>query len=145
MVLAAAGRVDNDALVAMAQEKFGALRPSGPQLEERARYRGGNFREVRDLEQVHFVAGFDSIPYDDPDYYAAQVYSTLLGGGMSSRLFQEVRENRGLCYSIYSFTSSYVDGGMFGIYAGTGETEVDELIPAMVGEIIKTMTRPPDE
>ena len=145
MVLAAAGRVDHDALVAMAQEKFGALRPSGPQLEERARYRGVNFREVRDLEQVHFVAGFDSIPYDDPDYYAAQVYSTLLGGGMSSRLFQEVRENRGLCYSIYSFTSSYVDGGMFGIYAGTGETEVDELIPAMVGEIVKTMTRPPDE
>ena len=144
MVLAAAGRVDHDALVAMATEKFGGLRANGPQLEETARYQGGEFREIRDLEQVHFLVGFDSIPYDDPDYYTAQVYSTLLGGGMSSRLFQEIRESRGLCYSIYSFTSSYTDGGMFGIYAGTGESDVEELIPAMVDEMHKSTARPPE-
>ncbi|CAN0442725.1 unnamed protein product [Laminaria digitata] len=144
MVLSAAGRVDHEALVALANEHFGDLATEGPKLDETARYRGGDFREDRDLEQVHFVAGFDSIAYDDPDYYAAQVYSMLLGGGMSSRLFQEVRENRGLCYSIYSFTASYVDGGMFGIYAGTGEDEVRELIPAMVGEIHRSMDDLPE-
>ena len=144
IVLSGAGRVDHDALVALANEHFGDLPTKGPELGEVAAYKGGDFRQVRDLEQVHFVAGFDSIAYDDPDYYTAQVYSTLLGGGMSSRLFQEVRENRGLCYSIYSFTASYVDGGMFGIYAGTGEDEVGELIPAVVGEIHKSMEDLPE-
>jgi len=67
------------------------------------------------------------------------VLSTLLGGGMSSRLFQEVREKRGLVYSIYSFTSSYADGGLFGIYAGTGEDEVTELIPVMCDEVVKVL------
>ena len=144
IVLAAAGRVDHDALVALATEHFDDLATEGPGLQEVARYQGGDFRQVRDLEQVHFVVGFDSVTYDDPDYYTAQVYSMLLGGGMSSRLFQEVRENRGLCYSVYSFTASYVDGGMFGIYAGTGEEEVSELVPAMVGEIHKTLEDLPE-
>ncbi len=139
MVLAAAGRVDHDELVAMAGERFVNLPTDGPVQVEPARFSGGEYRQVKELEQVHFLAGFDSVSYDDPDYYVAQVYSTLLGGGMSSRLFQEVRENRGLCYSIYSFASSYVDGGMFGIYAGTGESEIAELIPAIAGEIEGTV------
>jgi predicted Zn-dependent peptidase len=137
MILAAAGNLDHDKLVGLAQGHFDALPPSRPQAEDAARYLGGDFRESRDLEQVHLVLGFDGICYDDPDFYAATVLSTLLGGGMSSRLFQEVREKRGLVYSIYSFTSSYTDGGLFAIYAGTGEDEAEEVIPVICDEVMK--------
>ena len=92
---------------------------------------------MRDLEQVHLLLGFDGVTYDDPDFYAMQVYATLLGGGMSSRLFQEVREIRGLAYSIYAFAASYVDTGLFGVYAGTGEAEVTELLPVIADELAK--------
>ncbi len=78
---------------------------------------------------MHIVLGFPSVSYADPDYYPSMMLSTLLGGGMSSRLFQEIRERRGLVYSIYSFTAPAMDGGMFGIYAGTGEQEAKELVP----------------
>lgn len=87
------------------------------------------------LEQVHLVLGFPGVSFTDPDYYTALVLSAVLGGGMSSRLFQEIREKRGLVYTIYSFASSYFDGGVFGIYAGTGESEVKELVPVLCGEL----------
>lgn len=83
------------------------------------------------------VLGFDGVKYDDPDVYAIQVLSQLMGGGMSSRLFQEIREKRGLVYSIYSFAWSFRDSGLFGIYAGTGEKEVAELVPVMADELLK--------
>ena len=137
MVLSASGRIDHDHLVASAQAAFSQLPPHSPAVTDQAQYVGGDYREERDLEQVHVVVGFDGVAYDDPDYYSASVLSTLLGGGMSSRLFQEVREKRGLVYSIYSFASSYNDGGLFGVYAGTGEDEVAELIPVMCDEIVK--------
>ncbi len=137
MVLAAAGRVDHDWLVDAAGQAFDSLRLSAELTEEGARYQGGDFREDRDLEQVHLVLGFDGVSYDDPDFYSASVMSALLGGGMSSRLFQEVREKRGLVYSIYSFSSSYRDGGLFAIYAGTGQDEVTELIPVVCDEVLK--------
>lgn len=139
MVLAAAGRIDHDALVAEAEAAFAHLSNMPDVQPEAARYVGGDFREERDIEQVNLVLGFDGVSYDDPDYYTASVLSTLLGGGMSSRLFQEVREKRGLVYSIYSFTSSYGDGGLFGIYAGTGEDEVTELVPVMCDEVVKVV------
>ncbi|SEH26205.1 M16 family metallopeptidase [Magnetospirillum fulvum] len=137
MVLSASGRIDHDKLVAAAERAFSALPVPRTATTEAARYRGGDYREERDLEQVHVVVGFDGVTYEDPDYYTASVLSTLLGGGMSSRLFQEVREKRGLVYSIYTFASSYDDGGLFGVYAGTGEDEVAELIPVMCDEIVK--------
>ncbi|CUW41325.1 specific processing protease [Magnetospirillum sp. XM-1] len=138
MVLSASGRIDHDHLVAAAGAAFSQLPPHQAAVTDVARYVGGDFREERsELEQVHVVVGFDGVAYDDPDYYSASVLSTLLGGGMSSRLFQEVREKRGLVYSIYSFASSYNDGGLFGVYAGTGEDEVAELIPVMCDEIVK--------
>lgn len=137
MVLAGAGRVDHDHLVEAAERMFAGLPKVAECATERAAYRGGDYREERDIEQVNLVLGFDGVAYDDPDYYSASVLSTLLGGGMSSRLFQEVREKRGLVYSIYSFTSSYADGGLFGVYAGTGEDEAAELIPVMCDEIVK--------
>ena len=105
-----------------------------------AQYGGGEFREARDLDQVHIVLGFPSVGYGDRDYYPALLLSTLLGGGMSSRLFQEVREKRGLVYSIYSFSSPFLDGGLFGIYAGTGESEAEELMPITLEELRKVQS-----
>ncbi len=144
MVLAAAGRIDHDRLVDLAGRVFSALPPPQAAPERGASYVGGDFREERDIEQVNLVVGFDGVSYGDPDYYAASVLSTLLGGGMSSRLFQEVREKRGLVYSIYSFTASYSECGLFGIYAGTGEDEIEELVPVMCDEIVGVTGRVED-
>jgi len=135
MVLAAAGKVDHDTVVDLAQAAFNGLPDFKRPSPEAAHYRGGDFREIRDIEQVNLLLGFDGIAYEDPDYYASQVLSTVLGGGMSSRLFQEIREKRGLVYSIYSFGASYMDSGIFGIYAGCGEEDVVELIPVMCQQI----------
>ncbi|ALG71030.1 peptidase M16 [Azospirillum thiophilum] len=137
MVLSAAGRIEHDRLVDLALKAFGDLPSGAPPKPEPASYTGGDFREDRDLEQMHLVLGFDGVGVHDPDFYAHSVLSTLLGGGMSSRLFQEVREKRGLVYSIYTFTGGYHDGGLFGVYAGTGEDEVAELIPVVCDEIAK--------
>jgi predicted Zn-dependent peptidase len=137
MVLAAAGKVDHDALVRLAEDVLGGLRSSSPEAGAPAQYQGGERAEDRALEQVHLVLGFEGISYGDDDYYAASVLSSVLGGGMSSRLFQEVREKRGLVYSIYTFSSSYKDGGLFGIYAGTGADKVPELMPVLADELRK--------
>ncbi|CAK0759837.1 zinc protease [Azospirillaceae bacterium] len=137
MTLAAAGRIDHDALVSMAQKLFTKISSHGKSLVDPARYHGGDFREERDLEQLHLVLGFEGVSIHDPNYYANSVLSTLVGGGMSSRLFQELREKRGLVYNIYSFTSAYCDGGIFGVYAGTGPEQVDELIPVLCEQIVK--------
>jgi predicted Zn-dependent peptidase len=140
MVFAAAGKLDHDEIVALVEDHFSDL-PSGEgTLAEAASYRGGDTREDRTLEQAHLVMGFDGVGYHDPDYYAAGVASTLLGGGMSSRLFQEIREKRGLVYSIYSFASSYSDGGLFGVYAGTGEQGLGELMPVLCDELARAAT-----
>jgi predicted Zn-dependent peptidase len=137
MVVAAAGNIAHGRFLELAGEAFGSL-PQEPGGEaEPAAYQGGEFREARDLEQVHVLLGFDGVSYFDPAYYTASVFSTLFGGGMSSRLFQEVREKRGLVYSVYSFVSAYRDSGMFGIYAGTGEEQTVELIPVICDELLK--------
>ncbi|MEK9644971.1 MAG: pitrilysin family protein [Alphaproteobacteria bacterium] len=135
MILAAAGNLDHAALVRIASERFEGLAPGDASEAAPGSYRGGEFRDVRDLEQAHLVLGFEGIGYADPDYYALAVLSTALGGGMSSRLFQTIREERGLVYSIYSFSSAYRDGGIFGIYAGTGEGEVAELLDVTADEL----------
>jgi len=135
MLLAAAGNVDHDALVRLVEPAFSGLPLERAVRSEPARYVGGELREERDLEQVHIVLGFPGFPFADPDYYAASVVSSALGGGMSSRLFQEIREKRGLVYAIYSFTHAYSDSGLFGVYAGTGEEEVQELMPVLCEEI----------
>jgi len=137
MVLASAGAVDHDAIVELAGTAFAGLAGRDDRIDDPARYVGGDHRESRDLEQVHLVLGFPGVSYQDPDYYAASILSALLGGGMSSRLFQEIREQRGLVYSIYSFTASYVDGGLFGVYAGTGEDEVAELLPVLCDQLVE--------
>ena len=135
MLLVAAGNVTHEAMVALAERGFTALTLRGDAHTEAARYEGGEHREARDLEQVHVLLGFPGVTFGDRDYFAASVLSTAFGGGMSSRLFQEVRETRGLAYSIYSFSHSYSDGGVFGIYAGTGEDQAAELMPVLCDEL----------
>ena len=139
MIISAAGNIDHAELVKMAETSFNALPKGQESIREEASYKGGIFREDRSLEQVHLVLGFDGLSYADPGFYAASVLSTLFGGGMSSRLFQEIREKRGLVYSIYSFLSCYTDGGMFGIYAGTGAEEAPQLIPLIKEEMEKVI------
>ena len=137
MVLAAAGRLDHERLVAQAGDAFRDLNAHAGTASEPARYGGGENLEVRDLEQVQVVIGYDGVSCADDDFFPASVFSTLFGGGMSSRLFQEIREKRGLVYSIYTFLSCLDDGGLFGVYAGTGEDEVQDLIPLIADEIGK--------
>ncbi len=136
-VVAAAGNIEHERFLELVQANFADL----PRLPASAAvpgiYGGGEFREDRDLDQVHIVLGFPSVAYGDAEYYPTMLLSTLLGGGMSSRLFQEVREKRGLVYSIYSFNAPYMDGGLFGIYAGTGESEAAELMPVVLEELRK--------
>ncbi|MFP6733051.1 MAG: pitrilysin family protein [Rhodospirillales bacterium] len=135
IVFAAAGKVDHDDFAGAAEAAFTGLAQNAAAEAEPLRYRGGEYREARDLEQVHLVIGFEGLSHDDPDHYALAVFSTLFGGGMSSRLFQEARERRGLVYNIYSFSTSYDDGGLFGIYAGTGRAEAAELVPLICAEL----------
>jgi predicted Zn-dependent peptidase len=138
LVVVAAGGVEHDWLVEQAARLFHALPKNAVPGMAPAAYRGGDFRKSSELEQVHLVLGFDGIGFHDPDYYAAQVLSTALGGGMSSRLFQEIREKRGLVYSIQSFAADYKDGGLFGVYAGTGAERLNELVPVLCEELAKS-------
>jgi predicted Zn-dependent peptidase len=144
-VIAAAGALDHDDFVARVEKLFNALPPDAPVKNEKAMYEGGEHRQIKDLEQAHIVLGFQGLSRLDDDYYAAQVLSTLLGGGMSSRLFQEIREKRGLVYSIYSFHTPFIDDGQFGIYAGTGPKDLSELIPVVADEIGKVIAGATDE
>jgi predicted Zn-dependent peptidase len=141
MVLSASGNLNHDRVVELADRLLSAMAPIGANgsaaLTDPARYTGGEYRQDRDLEQLHLVLGFPGLTLGDPDYYAASVLSTAFGGGMSSRLFQEVREKRGLAYTIHSFAHSYRDGGLFGIYAGTGEDDAGELVPVLCEETMR--------
>jgi predicted Zn-dependent peptidase len=140
VTVAAAGALDHDHLLDLVATHFADLPTSTAPQAEAGAYSGSEFRESRDIDQVHIVLGFPSVAYADPDYYPTLLLSTLLGGGMSSRLFQEIRERRGLVYSVYSFAAPYVDGGLFGIYAGTGESEAEELVPVTLAELRKVQS-----
>jgi predicted Zn-dependent peptidase len=135
MVIAAAGAVDHQAMVEEVERKFARfIGPSAPPPEP-AHFVGGSRIEARNLEQVHIALALPGLPHRDPDLYSLQVFANILGGGMSSRLFQEVRERRGLCYAIYAFHSPYFDSGMFGLYAGTDAADLEELMRVVVDEI----------
>lgn len=142
MVLAAAGNLDPDDLLARAGTAFAGQSEAAAPPPAAGQYQGGDLRDDRDLEQAHLVMGFEGVGFTDDDYYPMAVLSTALGGGMSSRLFQEVRENRGLVYSIYTFSSAFTDGGIFGIYAGTGGEQVAELVDAVSGELRRVAEEP---
>jgi len=135
MILAAAGGIDHDALLSLATQAFQDLSPDvTPQLETIAKFSRGEYRNEKTLEQAHFALAFESPSYKSDDIYTAQVYSIALGGGMSSRLFQEAREKRGLCYSIFAQTGAYVDTGMTTIYAGTAGDQIAGLSRLTIDE-----------
>ncbi|CEJ15404.1 Protease 3 precursor [bacterium YEK0313] len=127
-VVAAAGAVDHDRVVDLAAEKFAPFGSGSAPAHDRARYGGGVRTVARPLEQTNVVIGFEGVSFRDPSIYATGVFTNLLGGGLSSRLFQEVREERGLCYEIHSFHWSYSDTGLFGISAGTDPKDAGELV-----------------
>ena len=135
MILAAAGAVDHDKIVLQCEEIFGDLvaRKQSPVLP--GYFQGGEIRQVKDLEQAHFALAFESPNYKNPDIYTAQVFATAFGGGMSSRLFQEIREKRGLCYSIFASAGAYCDTGTLTMYAGTSGDKVAELANITMDEL----------
>ena len=135
MILAAAGGVNHDEIVAQATEIFGGMKAKPATSFQPAAFKGAERREVKDLEQVHFAMAFDAPGYRHPDVYTAQVYSMTMGGGMSSRLFQKVREERGLCYSIFAQSGAYEDTGQITIYAGTSADEIGELTQITMDEL----------
>ncbi|PYE85001.1 M16 family metallopeptidase [Pseudoroseicyclus aestuarii] len=141
MVLAAAGAVDHDAIVRQAEALFGDMGPrekTGPVWP--GQFAGGERREIKTLEQVHFTLALEAPNYRSPEIYHAQVYANALGGGMSSRLFQELREERGLCYTIFAQTGAYEDTGMTTIYAGTSAADIGDLARTTIDELKRAAT-----
>ncbi len=129
-VVAAAGAVDHDEIVELVQSRLANLPSGEPAPLKPADYRGGEARLKRKLEQTHVVLAFEGRPVGALDHDAAQVFAAATGGGLSSRLFQEVREKRGLAYSIYSFHWDYADTGLFGVYAGSADRDAAEVVAA---------------
>ncbi len=142
MIVVAAGDVKHDDFVRQVESKLGSFRPHAQgAVSQYAQYVGGDFREDRDLMDAQVILGFEGRAYHVRDFYASQVLSMILGGGMSSRLFQEVREKRGLCYSVYAFHWGFSDTGIFGIHAATGQNNLAELVPVIADELQKAGDR----
>lgn len=133
MVVGAAGAVDHARIVDEAGTLFASLGPRAKApVAASARYVGGERRLKRRLEQAHIVVGWEGLPFEHPDHYAMQIFANAVGGGMSSRLFQEVREKRGLAYAIYTFHWAYADTGLFGFYAATSASDIADLMPVAI-------------
>ena len=123
MVLAVAGKIDMDRLVALAEARFGDLAPAPRPVAEVARYAGGSFVERRRLESAHIMFGWEGVSYFDADYYPLLLFSQAAGEGSSSRLFQSIREDRGLAYSVGSSVAAWRDTGMLTVYLATARRE----------------------
>jgi predicted Zn-dependent peptidase len=135
MIVAAAGRVDHEGIVRLVTSLLGHIRPRKAEPAPPARFSGGERREVKPLEQAHLALSLEAPGARDAGLFATQVFTTALGGGMSSRLFQEVRERRGLCYTISAHNAAYDDTGAVTIYAGTGADQVAELAAVTADEV----------
>ncbi len=135
MIVAAAGDVDHAAIVGEVEKRLARIPAPAGAPAPSARYAGGRELGTRKLEQAHLVLGLQGCSYRAPEFYALQVFTNVLGGGSSSRLFQEVREKRGLCYAIYAYHSGYADTGIFGVYAGTDPADTRDLMSVVVDEL----------
>lgn len=144
MVVAAAGAVDHAQVVAEAEKRFASFEATpGPKPQTAMFGKGGAKVVHRELEQAHLTLALEGVPQTDPSLFSLQVFTNILGGGMSSRLFQEVREKRGLCYSIYSFHAPYTDTGFFGLYTGTDPADAPEMMEVVVdimNDSVETLT-----
>lgn len=145
MVVVASGNVDEKKFVKYVEKYFNNLGENKIKKFESAKYKGGDFRKYKNLEQVNLVLGFEGLSYMDKDYYKCQILAAILGGGMSSRLFQEVREKRGLAYSVYSFNYANHDAGLFGIYLGTTEDKTNHALEVISDEVLKITSKITDE
>jgi predicted Zn-dependent peptidase len=135
MALTAAGNVNHEQFVALVGEYFTLpARPAGPAFDI-ATYGGGDARVQRDLEQIHLIMGLPAVTMHTPDYYTLQLYSSILGGGMSSRLFQEVREKRGLAYSVYASGSAYEDCGVMSVVAAAAPERAGDLSTVLCEQV----------
>jgi predicted Zn-dependent peptidase len=135
MVIAATGAVEHDSVLEEVETRFSAFAGPAAPAPAPARFDGGTKIASRELEQVHIALALQGVAQRDPSLYSLQVFTSAVGGGMSSRLFQEVREIRGLCYSIYAFHVPYSDTGMFGLYSGTDAADAPELMRVVVDQI----------
>ncbi len=135
MILSAAGAIDHDAVLRMAEDLFGDMEARPALVAEPARFAAGERREIKPLEQAHFTFGLEAPGYRDDAFFTSQVFASAFGGGMSSRLFQEAREKRGLCYSVFAQVGSYSDTGMMTIYAGTSGEDIAGLADLCVDEL----------
>jgi predicted Zn-dependent peptidase len=144
MVVAAAGAVDHKRVVEEVAERFKSFSATSAPKPQPAMFGRGGTRVVhRDLEQAHLTLALEGLPQRDLSLFSLQVFTNILGGGMSSRLFQEVREKRGLCYSIYTFHAPYSDTGFFGLYTGTDPADAPEMMEVIVDVIndaVETLT-----
>ncbi|MGJ4927225.1 M16 family metallopeptidase [Bradyrhizobium sp. HKCCYLS2038] len=144
MVVAAAGAVDHQRVVEDVTKRFASFNGGPAPTPLPAAFGKGGSRVVhRDLEQAHLTLALEGVPQADPSLFSLQVFTNILGGGMSSRLFQEVRENRGLCYSVYTFHAPYSDTGFFGLYTGTDPADAPEMMEVVVdiiGNAVETLS-----
>ncbi len=144
MVVAAAGAVDHKKVVAEAEQRFASFDATPSPKPAPAMFGKGGSRVIhRDLEQAHLTLALEGVPQKDLSLFSLQVFTNILGGGMSSRLFQEVREKRGLCYAIYTFHAPYSDTGFFGLYTGTDPSDAPEMMEVIVDEMnnaVETLT-----
>ncbi len=127
MILSASGNIEHERFVDLANEYIDKLQSFDTKNPDIQKYVGGSIHQYKDIEQSHIIVGFEGVSHYDENRYVASIMSTILGGGMSSRLFQEVREKRGLAYSIFSYMSHYADTGIFGIYAGSDTSKTMEV------------------
>ncbi len=135
LIVAAAGAVDPERLLRAVERLFGGLAPRPGVAAEPARFTSGERRAIKRLEQAHVALAFEGPGVRDDAAYAAQIYAITLGGGMSSRLFQELREKRGLCYTIFAQAAAYQDTGLITLYAGTGPDQIRELEELAIDEL----------
>src|SRR5216684_758530 len=144
MVVAAAGAVDHKRVVEEVTQRFASFDAAPAPKPQAAMFGKGGSRVVhRELEQAHLTLALEGVPQTDLSLFSLQVFTNTLGGGMSSRLFQEVREKRGLCYSIYAFHAPYSDTGFFGLYTGTDPGDAPEMMEVIVDVIndsVETLT-----
>ncbi len=142
IIIGAVGNIEHERLSALLAEPLSAVAGGAPAGVATWPFSARRAVFERDIEQVHFIIGFSALPYTHPDRYSQLVLNTVLGSGMSSRLFQEVREKRGLAYSIYSFLSPYRDWGALEVYAGTDAESLDELLETIERELRKLTKKP---
>ena len=137
MILVASGKIEHKAFLDLAGKFTSNMKKFDVEPVEKQSYKGGFSFKQKELEQTHLILGFEGVSHSNEDKFALSILSAILGGGMSSRLFQEIREKRGLAYSVFSFCSNYRDSGTFGVYAACEDSKVEEVIKISLAEFDK--------